>query len=300
MKTLIIFLILSISLSGFSQKLKYRIEHIGGENGLSQGSVYSMYKDQEGNMWFGTMDGLNFWDGQNMKVYYPSKNNKFSIDGIEIKKIIGYQVNNILIGTENCLNVFDSNTERFKKIYFRNKKGEVEKNEVFPLSVLGEELTLWVSKVGLLTYNFKTRKQKILVSEERYKTDYFSNVNTTQNDQGKNVWIHAEDGLLRYNLETEKISYFFSKNKLNVAGGTEEIVKIHIKNEYVWIGTFDGIIRFDTKSLAIKKWDKFKENKEIGHVFDISSDKKGNIWLGTEKNGLLFFYVQNETFSWLK
>ncbi|MCP9770275.1 hypothetical protein EGI22_20410 [Lacihabitans sp. LS3-19] len=297
MKTLKIFLILCISMSSFSQKLKYRIEHIGAENGLSQGSVYSMYKDLEGNMWFGTMDGLNFWDGQKMKVYYPSKNNKFTIDGIEIKKIIGYQENIILIGTENCLNVFDRNTEKFKKIYFRNKEGIVEKNEVFPLSVLGEELTLWVSKVGLLTYNFITKKQKILVSEEKYTTDYFSNVNTTQNDQGKNVWIHAEDGLLRYNLESEKISYFFSKNKQNLVGKPEEIVKIHIKNNFVWIGTFDGVIRLDTKNFAIKRWNKFKENKEIGHIFDISSDRKGNIWLGTEKNGLLFFDVQNETFE---
>lgn len=299
MRTIILFILVIFSFQTFGQKLKYRIEHLGAENGLSQGSVYSMYKDSNGNMWFGTMDGLNFWNGKTMKVYRPSKKDPFSIDGIDIKKIIGYKVNGLLVGTENSLNIFDSETEQFKKVYFRDQNGKITQNEVFPISVSGEELKLWLGGVGLINYNFNTKKQQILVLEKSFKTNYFSNVNTTQNDAGQNIWIHGDQGLMKYSLKTKKIAYFFSKNKNNLVGKNEEIVKIHIQKDNIWIGTFDGFIRFNTKTLGIKKWMFFDQKKPIGVVFDLSTDKDGNLWLGTEKNGLLFFDTQNETFEQL-
>ncbi|HRG79937.1 MAG TPA: two-component regulator propeller domain-containing protein, partial [Cyclobacteriaceae bacterium] len=39
------------------------------ENGLSQNSVYRIYQDKKGFMWFGTADGLNRYDGENIRVF---------------------------------------------------------------------------------------------------------------------------------------------------------------------------------------------------------------------------------------
>jgi ligand-binding sensor domain-containing protein/signal transduction histidine kinase len=297
MKTCLIYLFLLLSIHGFSQKLKYRIEHIGAEQGLSQGSVYSMYKDPEGHMWFGTLDGLNFWNGKTMKVYRPSRRDIYSIDGIDIKKIIGYRGNDLLIGTETCLNIYDSENDRFRKVFFRDSRGKITKNEVFPISVVGQELTLWLSGVGLLNFNFQTKKQQILVSENRFRTDYFSNINTTQSDLDNNVWLHSEEGLLKYDIKAKKLSYYFSNNNKNIIGEKVEIVKVLIEKENVWLGTFDGIVKFDTKTMQIKKWVDFGKNKHIGHVFDIDSDIQGNLWIGTERNGLLYFDSKTEVFE---
>lgn len=297
MKTIKLLVLVIFSLQTMGQKLKYRIEHIGAEKGLSQGSVYSMYKDPSGNMWFGTLDGLNFWNGRSMKVYRPSKNDIFSIEGIDIKKIIGYKGNDLLIGTETCLNIFDSQKETFKKIFFRDSKGKIIKKEVFPISVLGENLKLWISGIGLVNYNFSTKKQEILVSEQRFKINYFSTINTTQNETDDNIWIYGEDGLVQYDIKTKKLAYYFSGNKNNLAGKSEEIVKIHSEKENIWIGTLDGFIKFNLKTHEVKKWIYFNKNKAIGHVFDIDSDNDGNLWLGTEKHGLLFFDTKSEVFE---
>ncbi|MCP9763585.1 7TM diverse intracellular signaling domain-containing protein [Lacihabitans soyangensis] len=297
MKTCLTYMFLLLSIQGFAQKLKYRIEHIGAEQGLSQGSVYAMYKDPNGHMWFGTLDGLNFWNGKTMKVYRPSSKDKFSIEGIDIKKIIGFRTNDLLIGTENCLNIYDSEKGRFRKIYFRNSTGQIIKSEVFPIGVVRNDVTLWLSGVGLIKYNFDTKKQTILVAENRFRTDYFSNINTTQNDLGDNVWLHTEEGLLRYDAKTKKLSYFFSKNQKNIVGKPVEIVKIHVDGHNIWLATFDGFIKFDSKTLAVQKWTDFAKNRPIGHVFDIDSDKSGNVWLGTERNGLLCFDTKSETFE---
>lgn len=52
-----------------AQNIIPRFETIGVNEGLSQSSVYSIYQDSKGFMWFGTADGLNRFDGKNVKVY---------------------------------------------------------------------------------------------------------------------------------------------------------------------------------------------------------------------------------------
>ncbi len=46
--------------------------HLTIEDGLSQSSVTCILQDRSGFMWFGTQDGLNRYDGYNIKVF---KNN---------------------------------------------------------------------------------------------------------------------------------------------------------------------------------------------------------------------------------
>jgi hypothetical protein len=48
-----------------------RFERISLEQGLSQGTVYSILQDSKGFMWFATQDGLNKYDGYEFTVYKP-------------------------------------------------------------------------------------------------------------------------------------------------------------------------------------------------------------------------------------
>jgi hypothetical protein len=88
--------------------LKYRIEYIGAEDGLSQGSVYLILKNFNRYRWFGSTDGLNLWNGKTMEVYRPLAKDKFRVEGIEIKKIVGLHTKNLLMGDVNCMNMHES------------------------------------------------------------------------------------------------------------------------------------------------------------------------------------------------
>jgi len=74
-----IFLFLHYAGKLYPQEIE-RFEHINTENGLSQNSVLSIYCNRKGFMWFGTMDGLNRFDGFDFKIYkaQPGKNNVLS------------------------------------------------------------------------------------------------------------------------------------------------------------------------------------------------------------------------------
>ncbi|MGD8415055.1 MAG: two-component regulator propeller domain-containing protein, partial [Candidatus Latescibacterota bacterium] len=46
-----------------------RFEKLGIDEGLSQSSILDMMQDRNGFMWFGTQDGLNRFDGYEVKIY---------------------------------------------------------------------------------------------------------------------------------------------------------------------------------------------------------------------------------------
>ncbi len=49
-----------------------KFDHLTTENGLSNDSVWGMAQDSDGFMWFGTFDGLNRYDGSDIKVFRRS------------------------------------------------------------------------------------------------------------------------------------------------------------------------------------------------------------------------------------
>ena len=60
----ILFLIISRMLCG-----NVYFKHLGKADGLSQISVVSICQDELGRMWFGTLEGLSCYDGNEMVVY---------------------------------------------------------------------------------------------------------------------------------------------------------------------------------------------------------------------------------------
>lgn len=55
---------------------------------LSNNAILYMHQDREGNMWFGTYDGLNLYNGKDNYVYRYEPANRYSISGNVIRKII--------------------------------------------------------------------------------------------------------------------------------------------------------------------------------------------------------------------
>ena len=63
---LCLFLIISVAIHG-----NIYFKHLGKSDGLSQISVLSICQDELDRMWFGTLEGLNCYDGNQMKTYKP-------------------------------------------------------------------------------------------------------------------------------------------------------------------------------------------------------------------------------------
>jgi ligand-binding sensor domain-containing protein/serine phosphatase RsbU (regulator of sigma subunit) len=106
--------VICLQLFSVGQKSDIKFEHISMEDGLSQSVVLSIFQDSEGFMWFGTLDGLNKYDGYTIKIYRNDPDNPNSIADNYINAIFEDKDGNIWVGTRSSgLCKFDKKSEKF-------------------------------------------------------------------------------------------------------------------------------------------------------------------------------------------
>lgn len=96
---------------GFAQE--WQINSLTTSDGLSQGHVHSLYKDSRGYIWIGTKEGLNRFDGVNIKNYAADPFSPWGLPGNEILKISEDKHGLLWLASDKGLIVFDPFTERF-------------------------------------------------------------------------------------------------------------------------------------------------------------------------------------------
>ena len=79
---IICFLLLQV-VGAFSQS-KYRFYTLGTDQGLSSDYTWTVCKDKYNQVWIGTQNGLNRYDGHTVKKYSYNSNDSFSIPGNSI------------------------------------------------------------------------------------------------------------------------------------------------------------------------------------------------------------------------
>jgi len=151
---------------GYAQNGKeIHFDHITSKEGLSQSSGHVIYQDKKGFMWFGTNDGLDRYDGYDMKVYKHDPNDSTSLSGNNISAIFEDKQGDFWVGTIGAgLNLFNRNTGKFKhyKVHYPNPDSGsgISSNSVSTI-VEGSNGRLWIGTYNGLNY-FVRDKQKFV------------------------------------------------------------------------------------------------------------------------------------------
>jgi signal transduction histidine kinase/DNA-binding response OmpR family regulator/ligand-binding sensor domain-containing protein len=90
-----------------------REENIGVREGLSQGFVTDLLQDSKGFLWIATYDGLNRYDGYEIKRYTAQPFAPWALNSAEINSIYEDQRQLLWIGTQEGVYIFDPLKERF-------------------------------------------------------------------------------------------------------------------------------------------------------------------------------------------
>ncbi|MFC2152454.1 two-component regulator propeller domain-containing protein [Bacteroidota bacterium] len=100
--------------------------------------------------------------------------------------------------------------------------------------------------------------------------------------QSKNgyIWIATYGGVVRF--DGIKFTKYTSQNSNALLTEATKLIR-EDKNGTIWIGTQKGIALFDNYNLYRKASLKTLENSNIESIF---VDKKNNVWIGTNANGL--------------
>ena len=114
-------LILVIALSYITPAQEYIFQQLTVDDGLSQSTVFATLQDSRGYMWFGTIDGLNKFDGYDFTIYSNNPNDSTTISDNVITCIFEDSKNQIWVGTVNgYLNKFNRNTETFNRYFIKD------------------------------------------------------------------------------------------------------------------------------------------------------------------------------------
>ena len=99
--------------------MELKFEYITSKDGLSSSQVQNIFQDSRGFLWFGTTNGLNFYDGYQLKVYQHDPENKNSLSHNVINYVFEDKDGMLWIGTDNGLNVLNPLTQTFTR-YMNN------------------------------------------------------------------------------------------------------------------------------------------------------------------------------------
>lgn len=108
----------------------FYFRNISVEDGLSQNMVYSIFQDKTGFIWFGTMDGLNRYDGIQYRIFKNERENPKSINSSRIFSILQDEEDKIWIGTANGIDIYDPINESFTKFDIKTTEGNEIKGVV--------------------------------------------------------------------------------------------------------------------------------------------------------------------------
>jgi ligand-binding sensor domain-containing protein len=140
-------------------KAQFTYQQIDNSSGLSNSCINAIYQDSDNIIWFGTWDGLNYYDGNNIHVFnYEKAGNKNAIASNVIYQIEGDKSRNIWIGTVQGLSKFNKNTGDFTN-YFYN--GNDVKSSGFTVAIDNHNQVFAANKNSSQIYHYNATAGQI-------------------------------------------------------------------------------------------------------------------------------------------
>lgn len=311
----IIILLFSFT-SPFLNLNAYNIRHINSRDGLSNSSVIYLFQDTERYLWIGTYDGLNKYNGTDIKIYKPSINQKYSLSGNVIRKIVESKNDYLWIITKWGLDRYSKKKDKVDAHFNEFREDCLitsdSKGNIFIMKQTGE----------LYFYDFAENKFIRITFPDN---DSYNNCRSFFIDSNDKIWI-TRNGITKqfdidwsdkskpqlpkveYFKHRESIIYaFYDKGDLTIVDKKGDLFvvksekKVYIKNIYSSIAEYGDItsIIFDDLDILIAfrisgliKLN-YKKNYEVekmpincGVFTLLKDDTQDIIWVGTDGQGV--------------
>ncbi|MEJ7646474.1 MAG: two-component regulator propeller domain-containing protein [Chryseolinea sp.] len=262
---------------GLAQTDNLRFEHLSTADGLSNNSLRDICQDRDGFLWFGTLDGLNKYDGYNFTIFKFDPNEPdHSLQNSVPKDIYEDSTGRLWVATlGGGLNEVEKNTGKIIPYGIP----PIRTNNWNVLLTIYEERPgiLWLGAVpGILRFDLQTKKYT------KYPLPIATNVGGM--DAAGRLWVISRSGVFYLNSKNGD----FTPIPLNAPSGNPSFfTAIHLDAAGVlWVGTdANGLFRLDTKvnPLQLIPYNpKGQINQSLNNYAQgIYEDAEGFLWLAT-------------------
>ena len=296
-----------------AEATNHYFKHLGVSDGLSQVCIPSIYQDELGAVWLGTTEGLNRYNGKDVRVFQPSESNH-GLTNNEINELCGDKNGRMYIRSGNDLIKLDIYTEQFTCLRQKGVYGLFCKKDTLWVSCAdgiyyytgqGTELTFFarVQKgfVGRALYVDRetvwvvTRKYLVAISrEDPLRQEILLTLdkgNCILGDSSGNIWVGAWNGLYRVSPDRETTAYV-SHSGMGELSDNQVRCVLEDDFKHIWVGTFKGIDCYDPITDTWSHYTRYgSSSNSLSHtsILSLHKDMQGNIWVGTYYGGVNVF-----------
>jgi signal transduction histidine kinase/CheY-like chemotaxis protein/ligand-binding sensor domain-containing protein/AraC-like DNA-binding protein len=283
LKLLLVFLLLFVQFEIAAQN-SFHFSHFGMESGLTQNSVYQIFQDSNGFLWFGTRNGLNRYNGYEVDSYKNEVNNPQSLSNSFIQAINEDKNRNIWIGTANGLNRINHISGEITRFYPRDVDISITTNAIEHLIRLndGRLFAIWRNKILICNPDNTVELHKEL-------TDVTSHIHAITQAANQHIYIATQANILIYSQEWEL--------KKNISAETSNFPQSDITSLLpdatgIWIGTANhGIYYFENESQTFSRYDTHNTQLSTNIIRALQFLNSDSILIGTFEG----LYVMNLT-----
>lgn len=282
-------------------------ESITERNGLSQNTVRCMLQDKTGFMWFGTINGLNRYNGKEFNIMQPEESNRVTLSDNRIRSLYEDDFGYIWIWTvSKTFNCYNPRTERFINYIPEN----LSKNYSYLKSFSNGDIWLY-GKDGCCRIRHLDRDLQSRLFTDRELGN--NEVSFVHEDNAKNIWIGSTAGVFcltpdeqlikmtdevyKYMFESNNQLFLLNNEHLKVIDSKQPDFKqaevyplesfgipVNInqatltRNGHILLATKQEVIIFDTSSKRFIQSDPFFAGEKVQNA-NLITDNKGNKWL---------------------
>lgn len=275
----------------------FRVERIGPEQGLVQGTVSAMCRDSRGFIWMGTQDGICRFDGGQFRAYRPAATDSTAPVGLFVNQIIEAPTGDLWIGTDEGLNQYHRRTDRFSSFRPVDGRGRWRSNPTTPFRATATEVWYWSGQEGIVRYHVQQRRKRVLVRPYAFAFNYYVTQNATTFDRRGRLWVHTEQGLMVCDTATGQTRHYFGRQPGNRLGPPLTFFDFHVaRSGLIYLGCAEGLVCFDPdreRFDLIRQW----QGQPLGPVFDLAEDLRGQLYLATVNHHVLRVAPASRTMS---
>ncbi|MEI6276589.1 MAG: two-component regulator propeller domain-containing protein [Prolixibacteraceae bacterium] len=272
----LITLLLSLRLICFGENVSF--SRLSVENGLSNNNVKAIYKDSFGFIWIGTLEGLDRYDGVEIRPYAS----KFPETVENVYAIIEDENKRLWVGTSTGLFCYSRLSDTINRVNIDSTNVTVH-----ALSMMLDGNLGVATANGLYMLDIKSMKST------HYQFAHYNNKANNLTgifpDKHGNCWLSTLSGLIRFSTDNQKSDRFlFSNSNEESFNSFTSICNIGNK---IFLGTSsEGIVEFDLSSKT------FSSGLNTGNkiILTVSSDNKERLFVGTDGGGLKIINVRTQ------
>lgn len=294
-------------------------KHLGKPDGLSQISVLSICQDELGRMWFGTLEGLSCYDGNQIKVYKPSPDNKNYFGGNEISNLVSNKQGNLFFISDGKLIQYNLQKDCFSPLPLRAQSLFAQDHTIW--AAMNDSIFQWDQKKETFKFVYQAPLKKKIIRlyvdannclwlgtrSGLYRTDNIKNpsspvcvipdinVLSLYRDSRGNMWVATfRNGM--YKIENGISRQLTIQKEFEISSND---VRCFVEDNEgsIWLGTFNGLNKIDTQG-RISYYQKGSKPGNLRHssIFSLYKDLQGTIWVGTYYGGVSYFNPEVDIF----